>query len=214
MSDIFIKLEYPIARPEDFGVKTNAKSEVVADLLADFLHAQIGAGADQRPPGDYDIYEITLLLDLSDDSWRVQSNTNNHGLTAGIVMDVLKRLNASMKEVKEISEAEARSLILSGAAGYWGCHERTVPLEHDQQTVVRLRGKLWLAPASQFRVEFVEMSGVVGGRAKGTFSVECNNKFIEQMAQDEMTDRTVTLDEQGRKFVVEPDGSHRHASDN
>lgn len=43
MSDIFIKLEYPIARPEDFGVKTNAKSEVVADLLADFLHAQIGA---------------------------------------------------------------------------------------------------------------------------------------------------------------------------
>jgi len=105
----------------------------------------------------------------------------------------------------QISEKEARKLVVSGAAGYWSIHNRTILIEHDVQTVVRLRGKWFLAPVVEFKVVFICEAGVLGGRVKGAFSVVCENEELGKMATEEMAERGVTL-EAGLKAV--PDKSH------
>lgn len=103
----------------------------------------------------------------------------------------------------EISEAEARKYLLSGQAGYWSIHKRSVPIEHDKMFVIRLRGKCWLVDAEKddFKVSFVGYAGVLAGREKGAFSVQCGNDEIVAMAQQEMKDRGVQLSSEGMKEV-------------
>jgi len=95
MSDIYMKVTYPIETPDEFQIETNAKPEVVGDLLGEFIHGQVGAGADNRPAIERNVYEITLSVDLSDDTWTVNHNCGNRGLREGILMDVMSRISQS-----------------------------------------------------------------------------------------------------------------------
>ena len=92
MSDIYIKIHYPVNEPEKFNIDTNAKPEMVDDLLNEFIRSQIGAGADESTPNDEDVFEISLRIDLSDDTWYANDNCGNKGLRDGIIMDVINRI--------------------------------------------------------------------------------------------------------------------------
>ena len=54
---------------------------------------QVGQGKDESKPKERDVYEITIDLDLRDDTFYTASNTGNKGLTVGLVMDVFNRLS-------------------------------------------------------------------------------------------------------------------------
>jgi hypothetical protein len=89
----------------------------------------------------------------------------------------------------EISESKARSLIVSGQAGYWGLHARVVVIEHEAQCVVRLQQKLYLASSSEIKVKFCGEAGVLAGRMKGAFAIEINSEEIEALARQELVER-------------------------
>jgi len=91
--------------------------------------------------------------------------------------------------MKEITEDDARRLILGGKAGYWGIHQRSVLMRHEKQHVLRLRGKCWLADNSEFKMEYAGYVGILGGRHKGAYTVNCIDPEIVRMAQEEMAER-------------------------
>lgn len=96
--------------------------------------------------------------------------------------------------MKEISEREARRLVIGGEAGYWSIHQRSVPIPHAFQYVLRLQGKCWLVQASEgFSLEYVGYMGYVGGKHKGAFAVNCDNPEITRMAQEEMKEKGIQL---------------------
>ncbi len=93
-STVFVKIKYPINNPENIEVEHNLKTDELAkeEVLSNYLHNQMGRGEDKNPPADLDVYEITIGIDLADeDRMYVNSNTGNAGLTAGLVMDTIKR---------------------------------------------------------------------------------------------------------------------------
>lgn len=73
-------------------IKTNAKKEVISDILEEWLRSQIGRGEDKGEAKELDSYRIVIELDLRDDTFHTISNTGNAGLTAGIILDIVKRL--------------------------------------------------------------------------------------------------------------------------
>lgn len=91
--------------------------------------------------------------------------------------------------MKEINEQQARSLIMSGSAGYWGICGGSVPIEHEELIVVRLRGKFWLCTSDEITVGEPHELGVVNGRAKGCFPIELKDDDLIRMAQDELNER-------------------------
>jgi hypothetical protein len=95
MSDLYIKVTYPINEPGKFKVETNAKAKVVSDLIVEFLHSQVGAGVDESKANEVDVYEITLTIDLSCDAFGTRHNCGNLGLRDGILMDVVKQIDKS-----------------------------------------------------------------------------------------------------------------------
>lgn len=90
---IYINLTYPINDSKNFKIKTNAKPELVSELIFDFIHGQIGAGKDERPAKDLEVYHIDLSVDLTDDTWRTSHDTGNLGLRDGILMNVAQRID-------------------------------------------------------------------------------------------------------------------------
>jgi hypothetical protein len=94
---IEISIIYPIKSPDDFEIVTNVKDSYIIDLLADWVHNQIGRGKDSRDAVDRDVYHINFKIDLTYDAFSVQADTGNEGLTVGVVMDVIYRLNNRKK---------------------------------------------------------------------------------------------------------------------
>lgn len=94
MSDpiLIMAITYPLKEPDKFKIEGNIKPERHVDIIADFLRDQAGVGVDNTPPVKADVYNITLRLDLTDDSFQVRSNTGNLGLRDGILLDILQRL--------------------------------------------------------------------------------------------------------------------------
>lgn len=112
--------------------------------------------------------------------------------------------------LETISEAEARRLILNGTAGYWSIHPRSVPIPNDTRTVIRLQGKLFIVPATALKVSFVGYAGVLAGRHKGAFSIECDNEEIVKLAEIEMKERGVKVGTDEMKYTPEQEGQHKH----
>jgi hypothetical protein len=82
----------PEGEPSTFGVSGNVKEELRRSVLEDFLRTQVGAGEDRRPAEDREEYNIRIEVDLSDDTFSVWHDCGNKGLMAGIVMDVVSRM--------------------------------------------------------------------------------------------------------------------------
>lgn len=87
-----LEIAYDMAHPEKTTIKTNAKKEAVEEILETWLYGQIGQNKDESKPARKPIYTIKIQMDLSDDSFHTSSDTGNKGLTCGLLMDVLKRL--------------------------------------------------------------------------------------------------------------------------
>ena len=87
--DLYLKIRY-VSNPKGEAsfeiVDTNVKKDRIEDYLTDWLMSQVGAGKDNRKANELEQYEVTIGLDMSDDTWLVWSNTGNAGLTCGIVM--------------------------------------------------------------------------------------------------------------------------------
>jgi hypothetical protein len=93
-----------------------------------------------------------------------------------------------------ISEAEARRLIISGTAGYWSIHPRSVPVPNEHQTILRLQGQLFIVPASRLEVAFAGALGEIGGRQKGAFYIKCSDEEITALAKQEMETKSAYHD--------------------
>lgn len=76
----------------------------------------------------------------------------------------------------EITEGEARYLVITGQAGYWSLFANP-PVEHDSQTVVRVRGRFFLCQESEFSVQAAGPVGVIGGKMKGAHIVKCDDSL-------------------------------------
>ena len=90
--DIMIEIRENIPEPAKTVIRTNAKPEALEEILEAWLREQMGAGADQSTPTEREVYTVKLALDLSDDTFSVESDTGNESLTTGIVMRVFRDL--------------------------------------------------------------------------------------------------------------------------
>lgn len=104
--DILFEIKYPMDNPEEFEMRTNAKTAAIEELLTDYIRAShMGKGKDPSEPEQRDEYEITLGFEVGTDSWGTNHNCGNKGLVAGIVMEILKRVNAGqVKGIKPFSD--------------------------------------------------------------------------------------------------------------
>jgi hypothetical protein len=96
MADLWINIEYWSPKPVDgprVVIRTNVKHELAGDVLETWILDQQGLGADDRKAVERGVYHISFVVDLSDDSIVMQSDTGNDSLTCGIVMDVFARLD-------------------------------------------------------------------------------------------------------------------------
>ncbi len=91
--DVFIVLEYNINEPLKSTIKANANQEGVREILEAWVHTQLGAGPDPREAVPRDVYTIKIGLRLEDDAFGTESDTNNKGLTCGIVLDALRHFD-------------------------------------------------------------------------------------------------------------------------
>lgn len=90
--DIVIEMAFNVMT-ERVEIKTNAKREVVGELIGDYLHSQVGTGKDTTPAEKHPVYNITIGVELDDDSWGSSHNCGNKGLREGILMRVMSILS-------------------------------------------------------------------------------------------------------------------------
>ena len=93
MSDttLFIEITFPMKGTPT--INTDVKHERVSDFLVDWMRAtQIGQGKDDSEAVEREEYRIGINIDLADDSFTTKTDTGNKGLTCGIVMNVVGRI--------------------------------------------------------------------------------------------------------------------------
>lgn len=62
-------------------------------IVGEFLRSQIGKGVDNTKANDLVVYNISIYLNLSDDSFTCTDNCGNKGLREGILMTYIKENN-------------------------------------------------------------------------------------------------------------------------
>jgi hypothetical protein len=75
-----------------FKETTTAKPEAISEIIEAFLMGEVGAGVDNSPANEREVYSIRLDLDLDGDVFHVTSDCGNLGLRDGILMSVLRDL--------------------------------------------------------------------------------------------------------------------------
>lgn len=73
-------------------IKSNLDEEMIEDFLCEWLRLQVGKGVDDSKPTEREEYEITILLNPTNDQFTVLSNTDNKGLTTGLIIYVVQTL--------------------------------------------------------------------------------------------------------------------------
>ena len=94
MSDrLTMRITYPMKdlRPRP-SIKSNIKREHWDEVIGEYVRGQIGNGIDKTPAIDRDVYEITIQLDPTDDTYYVKHNCGNKGLRDGILMETLRQI--------------------------------------------------------------------------------------------------------------------------
>lgn len=97
MSDINLKITFPVADPDNYTIDTNAKEDKILEILSEYLRAQMNLGKDLAEPVQRDVYVVEIELDLSNDSFRTRSNTGNRGLDTGIILAVHGIINKKQR---------------------------------------------------------------------------------------------------------------------
>ncbi len=88
--DILIKIFYDFNNPIDSTIKTKIRQEKLKNILEDYLSDQVGKRRDNRKMSEKEICEIEIGVDLSTGTFYTSSDTNNDGLTCGIIIHILK----------------------------------------------------------------------------------------------------------------------------
>jgi len=91
MKLLYVNIVYNV-QTDEFTFESNMKPEHRAEVLADFLRAQIGGGKDNAPPIERQEYHVRLTLDLTDDTFRVTHDCGNLGLRDGLLLHAMERL--------------------------------------------------------------------------------------------------------------------------
>lgn len=114
---IFVNLWYDINK-DTFQVKSNAKDP--KEIVNNFLRTQIGAGRDDSEPSRQDVYQISLVLDLTEDTFVCGHDCGNLGLRDGILMKFTK----TKKSVEIFEEAKKKHdnwlMNFNPDSIYWG----------------------------------------------------------------------------------------------
>lgn len=98
-----ITVKFPINEPTRYEILSDIHREMVIDVIAEFVRAQIGAGRNLSPPERHAVYEIHLQLDLSSDKFYCSHNCGNDALRDGILLDVLRMEHKAGKENTDVS---------------------------------------------------------------------------------------------------------------
>jgi hypothetical protein len=59
---------------------------------------QLGAGPDEHIPNDLPVYHVTVMVDLTNDHFRIEHDCGNDSLATGVVLNALREF-ASRVEV-------------------------------------------------------------------------------------------------------------------
>jgi len=94
MSDLYIDITYPIKKPSKYTIKSNIRKEMLSGILCGLVQNQTGAGEDKSKAKKINIYHIHIDIDLNYNDFEITSDTGNKGLTLGIIMDVIGRMDA------------------------------------------------------------------------------------------------------------------------
>jgi hypothetical protein len=86
-----LDISYDI-RNESFNIDSDANEEAYSSLIETYLHTQIGAGRDNSPANEKDIYHIRLEWYPQNDNFVIKSDTGNKRLREGILMKILRKL--------------------------------------------------------------------------------------------------------------------------
>ncbi|MDO8443564.1 MAG: hypothetical protein Q7S78_01070 [Candidatus Azambacteria bacterium] len=90
--DVRLEIIYKFNDHGNDLIRTNAKKEMISEILGNWMCSQIGRGENRGKRNEIDSYQIVIELDLRDDTFYTTSNTGNAGLTAGIIIDIVERL--------------------------------------------------------------------------------------------------------------------------
>ena len=101
MSRLTMQFKVPMAEAVQPRIRSDIRREYWEEVLGNFLGNQFGKGDDPTPSIEREEYEITLQLDLSDDSFYYEHNCGNLNLRDGILMAVLEKIRAG--DVKDVS---------------------------------------------------------------------------------------------------------------
>ena len=85
------------AKKHQFRSRGNVKPSGKISIIETFLQDQIGKGKDESKRNEKNVYHIKLKWYSEDDKIIIESDTGNKGLTTGILMAYLKRLNITLK---------------------------------------------------------------------------------------------------------------------
>lgn len=91
--DLILQITFNLEDRNKSIIVTNARKEVIEEVLEDWLSSQAGLGKDNSEANEKSEYKIEIQVDLSSDTFYTNSDTGNKGLTCGIIMDLLDRLN-------------------------------------------------------------------------------------------------------------------------
>lgn len=127
MSLILVHITYPVinsvTKPAGVAgpvkIRTNAKPEMVAELVDTFLQScHVGQGRDLRPAEDHEVFDLRFALCLghvpkdpayriidTGDRWATKSNCGNYGLEAGILLEVLRLLDKNEVEIADLDDS-------------------------------------------------------------------------------------------------------------
>jgi hypothetical protein len=89
--DLFLTVRYDVTK-DTFEIESNIKPDKRAEVITEFIRCQIGAGRDETPREERDVYTIKLGLALVDDTFYVEHDCGNKGLRDGILMRVMRDL--------------------------------------------------------------------------------------------------------------------------
>lgn len=92
--DVYVEIRYDARKGQEkiWIGDTNIKKERLKDFLLDWLMTQVGQGKDERKAHERESYKVVIGCDLSFDTFHVMSDTGNDGLTCGIVMGAVNKL--------------------------------------------------------------------------------------------------------------------------
>jgi len=88
-NDLYLNIKYDIVN-DTYEIDTNIKTDLVKDIVSEFLRTQVGTGKDFSKMKEDDKYNISIKLNLNRDNFTCSDNCGNKGLRDGILLNYIK----------------------------------------------------------------------------------------------------------------------------